>query len=223
MQAFATIRERFETAEALFNILAYFEPSAIAIQLIRDSSSQYQSFLTKPYTYDRGARYLIDGVPQVPVDNASINAPEHAFSSKTKPFSWRRPFSSKHQRGKLNSEKVDLPVDDADVRKALTKTCGPGTPVGRLFENKDNIDDALLTLRNAAVIRYTNPDTLWMHDLMSGVARALIESGPDMLGQHVLLTASTMVYLSFPRPETLYGQSNLQTSNRYLPHALTCH
>ena len=61
MQAFATIRERSEKAEALFSILAHFEPTAIPFQLIRDGSSQYQSFLTKPYTYDHDARYLIDG------------------------------------------------------------------------------------------------------------------------------------------------------------------
>lgn len=227
MQAFEAIRARSEKAEALFGILAYLDPSSMPIQLIREGSRGYQSFLTNSYTYDRGAHRMIDGKSQVPIDNEEIvsSEPEPEPESHVKPKSLSRlkGWSSKFARSKSSTAKVDLPIDDSNSRQALSRTCGLNTPYGRLFENEDTIDDALLTLRNAAVIRYSSPDTLWMHDLVSEVARALIECNSCTEGQHILLASSLTVYLSLPHPETLYFSSNLQKSNKYLPHALACH
>lgn len=223
MQAFETIKARSDKAEALFGILAYLQPSAIPLQLIREGSKEYQSFLTSSVTYNRGARRLVNGNPQISFDDRPPSLVKPESESKSKSSSRLRNWSSRLVRSKNATIETDLLVDDADLRKALSTDFGPNTPYGRLFENRDTIDSAILTLCNAAVIRHTDFETLWMHDLVSEVARALIESNSCVVGQQILRTSSIMVYLSLPHPESLYILNNLASSRKYLPHALVCH
>lgn len=219
MQAFETIRARCVKAEALFNVLVYLEPSAIPLDMLLDGAKRYRGFLQQRHTYTEST-----ATPSTQQDfsqrsrsrgelRVEDNSPKHNLSSLFKRTSKQKAIDGE----------ACLPVDDIEMRTLLLQKCGPDTPLGRLFDNVDTIEDATITLCNAAIIRKTSDQTFWMHDLVSEVAKALIENRTTTPNYHAALTAATMVYLALPCPGGSVMSKRSDACRERLPHAIACH
>lgn len=226
MQTIESVKRRSVLAEALLKILAYLEPSSIPVTLLHDGAARYRAFLQQPVTYTRGtikrisASDLRDRI-DVDVEVDGLEAKRERRRDKINLAGFRATSAFHKFCDKQKQAPSALPVDDMQLRTSLLREAGPDTPLGRVFDNLVSISDAIVILRDAAVIRNTSATTLWMHDLVSEIAKTLISDESGTSGQKWVLTAATMVYLAFPLPGPL--ESRRRACIRCLPHAISCH
>lgn len=226
MQAFETLQQLSERAEALFMILVYMEPSSIPLSMVREGSKQLQDYLGRQHTYDRGT---IEKAPEGRRDHRNKDGSCSSRScvwhnaSSLRPSIWSRVMRPRPRSARRAHAQAALPVDDIELTSSLRQKCDPGSALGRLFENQVMIDDAITVLCDAAVIRKTGPETLWMHDLVSEVAKALISDRSITSNQITALAAATTVYLAFPVPDHKASRKERAACEQYFPHAIACH
>jgi len=226
MQAFETLQQVSDRAEALFTILVYMEPSSIPLSMVRQGSKQLQDYLGRQHTYDRGT---VEKAPEGSRDHrnkdgtcSSRSCVWHNVSS-LRPSLWSQVTRSRSRSARRARAQAALPLDDIELTRSLREKCDPASALGRLFENQVMIDDAITVLCDAVVIRRTGPETLWMHDLVSEVAKALIADRSFTSNQMVALAAATTVYLAFPVPDSKASREERAACEQYYPHAVACH
>lgn len=222
MQYFHDLKTISPKAEALFMLLAYLEPSSIPLSMVRSGAAQFQTFLDSDHTYIRG-RLRMENRDSREVKEVSSSADGSSFLDidPFRPKTWRRKSKTRHQP--KTEVQDDLPLDDLALKNKLRTECGPSTPVGRLFENAAMIEDATIVLKEANLIRQIGNDTLWMHDVISDVTKALVTKRSETANQEMALTAATMVYLAFPTPDMSALRHVTVRCWLYLSHAIACH
>ncbi|KAK6371031.1 hypothetical protein LTR64_006278 [Lithohypha guttulata] len=221
MQTIESVKRRSVLAEALLKILTYLEPSSIPVTLLHDGAARYRAFLQQPVTYTRGtikrisASDLRDRI-DVDVEVDGLEARRERRRDKINLAGFRATSAFHKFCDKQKQASSALPVDDMQLRTSLLREAGPDTPLGRVFDNLVSISDAIVILRDAAVIRNTSATTLWMHDLVSEIAKTLIsdESGPEL--SHLI--ASTK--LAFARGYSLEGLGKMTEQEEHINRSL---
>lgn len=215
LQTFEYIKRQSARAEALLKIVAYLEPSSMPLSMFSDCIGRVQETIGRLCTYERGA--TIQRAGRVSDRPASLQVP-----SKPVQHTKQRRFRSPFRRSKSDQESAsNLPPDDVEPASSLRKVCGPGTPIGQLFENAATLELAFELLVNASIIRKPHKDEFWMHDRFSEVAKAIIAEEDTVANQHMALAAATMVYIASPTPNNVMVSFNSKTE-RYLPHLVAC-
>lgn len=217
MQTFETLDSQYPKAGALLKVLIYLEPSSIPVSLFHDCVGRMQEFLSREYTYTRGALDQVAGRQMDRKVNLDIPGSSQKGSHRYR-FRSLSPF---RRSGSSRDLQSSLPLDDIEPASALSQVCGTGTPLGQLFENQIMLDGAFDILVHAAIVRKLNDQELWLHDRVSEVAKALVAE--DMTTtQHMSLVAATMVYIASPTPHS-GSISPSHKAARYLPHLVACH
>ena len=224
MQAFETLQHVSDKAEALFSILAYMEPSSIPLSMLREGSKQLRDYLERQHTYDRGSIEETSEGRRDRRDKLATSSSRSSLWEEVGPFRLRTWSQAARSRSARKAQaQAALPIDDIELTKSLRRECGPASALGRLFENQITIDDAIAVLCDAAIVRKTGSGTLWIHDLVSEVAKALIADRSVTSSQMTALTAATTVYLALPVPEGNALSKKGTACEQYLPHAIACH
>lgn len=220
LQHFELLSSKFPSAEALFKIIVYFEPSSIPYSIFSDARGRLSAFLDRPDTYIRGALDLKAGnIDRIAALHQAGTIPRKNIGERYQQFlSSLRKSKSKQ----MTCIQDHLPVDDAELSAAVKRECGKGTVLGELLENQIVLQNAIMVLIDLSVVRKLNDNELWMHDLTSEVAKAVLLSLPNAPASNMALTAATMVYTIFPTPSRIMTGLRELRCRKYLPHAISC-
>lgn len=217
-----SVRSESPQAEALLCLLAYLEPSSISLDLIKAGAKDFPSHIERPHTFERG-QAGVSGKLNVEYVDRRTRSPSPSLLDHD-PFSvtsmrayWRLRRSNK------TLGQLDLPREASPLEMQLRSHVGQHSAIGRLFSQPENIDEAVLKLQSAAIIRDIANETIWMHDVVAELLRALIEAEAQDKSRTTALVAATMVFLAFPLP---HRHTSIETRNRirlHFPHLLKTH
>jgi len=220
MQSMADLKSRDAEAEALFKLMVCWSSSSIPLNMIRNGAGRLHSYLDRSFTFDRGATMRTRDRDVDRIDLPTKSPKFRLFDEE--PFSrdtWLRFLRLKQHKSMYTN--TDLPLDETKFDAALRAACSEEFPIGRLFKNEDSILHAIKVVTGTGLVRKSGIDTVWIHDLFSEVANAIIERNDRK--DNSALVAATLVYLAFPVPTRQPLRDRYLLCAQYLPHALTCH
>jgi tetratricopeptide (TPR) repeat protein len=198
-------------AHSLFKLLVYFDPSSIPISFLTNSATELQHHFARQETYDRG---LIRTPKET--KEAKFRALEHVafhdFSPLEKDFWFSRgPFRSK-------TPVTALPKIESEADKAVERFYKGNRLLQDVLEKDNRIENALLDLQEAGLIRRLNDKTVWIHDLFAQLTIAILEEESLAVSQIIAHLVLLITYLSFPIPDRGRSKDRWRSC---LPHA-TC-
>jgi NB-ARC domain len=197
-------------AHSLFKLLVYFDPSSIPISFLTNSATELQHHFARQETYDRG---LIRKPRESREAKVRIleNVAFHDFTPLEKDF-WffRGSFRSK-------TYVTSLPKIESDADKAVEEFYKGNRLLQDVLEKDNRIENALLDLQEAGLIRRLNDKTVWIHDLFAQLTIARLEEESLAISQITAHLVLLITYLSFPIPD--YGRRKDRCLS-CLPHAI---
>ena len=205
---FEAVARKFPMAGALFQILAYVEPSSISISMLLDGASEMQLYISRMQTYDRGAIRTAAGQQ------------EYDRRTNTKPFDLLDydPFGRElYQRVFRRGRRPQLPRVDSPSDIEMQSFWQSNGKFRGVFDDKTQMQTTLNQLEDSGLVKRVDNDTLRIHDLFAElmtVHTASIESSG--VTAHV---AATLVWLAFPVPQRYNARDRCY---ELLPHAVKC-
>ncbi|KAI9799908.1 MAG: hypothetical protein M1833_003830 [Piccolia ochrophora] len=202
-------------AMALFKILIFLDTSAIPLNLIKEGCLQLSNYLDRSRAYDRGS------AAHCQRDAARTNEkPLQVTTCDRSP--WREMIKmSNHWRyrsGSSASATADLAesAQDESLRELLSRD----EDLRDVLAGGNRIENAILELRNAGLVRRNDHYTVSIHDLVRDLNLEIL-SGQDSLSHNVNAHCTmTILFLAFPIPCTTPLRIH-DTCQLYLPHALS--
>ncbi|KAI9810185.1 MAG: hypothetical protein M1827_006631 [Pycnora praestabilis] len=203
-------------AAALFRIMIYLETSAIPIELLKSGAAKLSFYQNRVTEYDRGTdRSQKEEELRIAERIKSQLEKNQSRSSLLQTLHWNR----KNHNEVKNAGPLRLV--ESDVETSLAQHTADIQHVLDVLEAPNRIENALLDLQNAGLIRRNSPTTLWIHDLIRDLTietlstRCVTTKGNAQVNP---LTALTLVYLAFPIPERALAYT---TCLLYQPHAFS--
>jgi NB-ARC domain len=198
-------------AASLFKLLVYFDTSSIPIAFLTGGATELQYHFARQETYDRGVLRTHKEMKDAKF-LALENIPFQRFSPLEKDF-WlfRGPFRSK-------APVSALPKIESDADRAVEQYYKGNRLLQDILEKDIRIENALLDLKEAGLIRRLNDKTVWIHDLFAQLTIAIVEKESLAISQTIAHLVLLMIYLSFPIPDSCRHRDNWLIC---LPHA-TC-
>lgn len=206
-----TLSAASQQAASLFRLLVYFDTSSIPIAFLTSASTELQHHFARQETYDRGLIPTVAGAKENKssvLDNAPFNGPsplEKDFWRSRGPFRSKTPVSG-------------LPRIDTDSDRAVERFYKGDRLLQDVLEKDIRIENALLDLKGAGLIRRLNDKTIWIHDLFAQLTIATIEEESLAISQTTAHLVLLVIYLSFPIPDLSRSRDPCLAC---LPHA-TC-
>lgn len=202
-------------AAALMKLFIHFDTTSIPIEIIKEGASKLNGHFRRDVIYPRGT------IPDSPTQ--ALNAlPKSTSTSPPVPLTllgWR--FSLPTRAPLLSApEASSIPASTSDI--ALHKFFQGNKPLLDLVADSSRIDNAILPLRAAGLLRKNGDDPIWIHDLVRDILLEHIASTSPYARDSLAHLSLTMVYLSFPEPPLPLHYSGIyDRCLSHQPHALT--
>jgi NB-ARC domain len=196
-------------AASLFRLLVYFNTSSIPIEFITNASKELEYHFSRQETYNRGL---------VPLATETKRMRSMGVGGRTLiesgPFGmefWKSktPFRSK-------PDSSTLPRVDSNADKAVEQFFRNNRLLQDVLEKEVRIENALLDLKKAGLIRRPSDKIIWIHDLFAQLTIAVVEGKSQSTSRDIAHLVLLMIYLSFPIPDFF---SNRDICSAYVPHA----
>lgn len=204
-------------AAALMKVLIFLDTSAIPITLLMAGSADLSKFLDRTTTFDRGAIRSSNEESNRAAGMSLPNLDEMPdLRSRTEIFKdskFYRKFSSRSSKPDL----VESP-NDRLLRNRLAKD----QPLRDVLASPSRIQNALLDLQNAGLLKKNDTNFLSIHDLIRDINIEILSPKDSQIHEtHQVnaLCALTLIFLAFPTPQTFHREI-MSTTSQYLSHAL---
>ena len=207
-----TLKVQSPQAAALFQLLVYFDSSAIPKEVITRSSLELVHHFARLETYDRGFERPAAELREMRIKALRAREPWYYRELPTADFLMSRiPF---RKRLPANT----LPRVDSQADKNLERHLRDDSALKEVLEKPVRTENAFLDLRQAGLIRNLDVKTVWIHDLFAQLTIALVEGESQATHQVTAHTVLLMIYLVFPLPD---HDEKMAVCFRYLPHAVS--
>jgi tetratricopeptide (TPR) repeat protein len=207
----ATLATDSPQAVALFRLLVYLDPSSIPLEFLTHAADEMQYHFARQQTYNRGLNFTASEINEQrtrpPVD---------------RPFYESNPFEKDFWKSRIpfrpQPNTTALPRIDSNADKAVEQFFKDNRLLRDVLEKDVRIENAILDLKKAGLIRRLNDKTIWIHDLFAQLTIALVEEESQSAHQVTAHMALLLIYFVFPLPD--YNKE-MAFCFRYLPHAIT--
>jgi hypothetical protein len=222
MTTFDALAERDSTAAALFQLLAYLEPSSISRTMLEAGAQRMEEYFARKSTYDRGA---VRDQRRNQRRQQMLRIPTFHLLDFDGPFDARL-YQRLLRTGEFRKNRQPrLPRADSVRDLEMQSYWQLGDAMQGVFDSRNQLNAALNEIESSGLIRKVDRNTLWIHDLYAELMTAYIEGDQTTSSSNADRTvhahvAATMVWLAFPI--TLNMREMSVTSYEYLPHGESC-
>lgn len=206
-----TLATRSPPAASLFQLLVFCHTSSIPIEMITKGSKQLDFHFARQEIYNQGLRRSAQEIQEMRLQSAG-----------RRPFYEENPFEKSFWKSRIpfqaKPKSNQLPRVDSAADKAVEKFYKGNHVLRDVLEKEVRIENAILDLKEAGLVRSPNDKTIWIHDLFAQLTIASVEEESQELARNVAHLVLLTIYLSFPIP---YAGINSQLCDLHLPHAMS--
>ena len=200
-------------AAALFKLLVYFDTSAIPVEMLYKGSAELKGYFSRMTTYDRGN---VLSVAEIRTRRSDIS--ERLGWRENNYLKWSTWRHILRTPKPYDPDSYILPRLDSASDMLVAKYFEDNEALQDVLERQIRINDALLDLGHAGIIRRPKDQSIWIHDLFASLTKVFIEDESPQSDQAISHMALVTVFLAYPVPRS--DLSIFDTCLLYLPHAL---